>query len=112
MDRETKKIKTENHEIEIKTYITAGEKRQLRDVLLKGIKMDIIGETPKVSDFSPEVITESENRAIEIMIVSIDGNKDNILQRFMEFKSNEYDQVMREIDEITREATYSVKKKT
>jgi CRISPR/Cas system CMR-associated protein Cmr1 (group 7 of RAMP superfamily) len=112
MERETKKIKTENHVVEIKTYITAGEKRQLRDVLLKGLKMDIAGETPRISDFSPEIITEAENKAIEIMIVSIDGNKENIFQRFMEFRSDEYDQVMEEIDKITREVVYSVKKKT
>jgi len=111
MDRETRIIKTQNHQVEIKTYITAGEKRQLRDVLLKGMKVNMEGDTPRISEFYPDVITEAENRAIEIVVVSIDGSKENILQRLLDFKADEFDQVMEEIDKITKEVVYNVKKK-
>jgi len=112
MDRETKIIKTQNHQVEIKTYITAGEKRQLRDVLLKGMKINMEENTPKISELSPDIITEAENRAIEIVVVSIDGAKENILQRLLEFKNDEFDQVMEEVNKITSEVVYNVKKKT
>jgi hypothetical protein len=112
MDRETKIIKTQNHQVEIKTYITAGEKRQLRDVLLKGMKVNMEGDTPRISEFSPDVITEAENRAIEIVVVSIDGSRENILQRLLDFRAEEFDQVMEEIDKVTREVVYNTKKKT
>jgi len=112
MERETKVIKTENHQVEIKTYLTAGERREIRNVYLKGLKLNIEGVVPKISEFPPELITEAENKVIETVIVSIDGSKENILQRFLEFKIPEYEQVMAEIDKVSGGAEFEVKKKT
>jgi len=105
MERETKKITTPSGKaVELKTYLTAGEAKELSLVFLKGMKLDYDAETKKpiVKDISGSLINEAENRAIELIVVSFDGSNENILGRLLELKSTEFDFVMEEINKITK----------
>lgn len=105
MDRETKKIITPSgKEVELKTYLTAGEEKELRLVFLKGTKMDIDMETQKpiFKDVSGAIADDAENKLIEIMLVSLDGSKENILSRILELRKEEFDFIVEEINKITK----------
>lgn len=105
MERETKKIITPSEKVvELKTYLTAGEAKELSLVFLKGMKLDYDAETKKpiVKDISGSLINEAENRAIELIVVSFDESNENILGRLLELKSTEFDFVMEEINKITK----------
>ena len=112
MDRETKEIKSGNHTVIVKTYLTAGERRVLRNVLLANLKFDLQEEKPDIKDFSPELLEQIENKTIEQVIVSFDGSSENILQRMLELKEKEFDDIMIEINKIAQGENFKeVKKK-
>ncbi len=105
MERETKKITTPSGKVvELKTYLTAGEAKELSLVFLKGMKLDYDPETQKstVKDMSGQLMNEAENRAIELVVVSFDESNENILGRLLELKNTEFSFIMDEINKITK----------
>jgi len=111
MERELKEIKIGNHTFKVKAYITAGEKRYLRDILLKSAKIDFTSPEPKLGELSPEVVSEFENALITTLVVEMDGSSDNILNRVLEMKAEDFDELINKLDEISRDALYGLKKK-
>lgn len=108
MDRETTTIKTpvDKHEIVLKSWITGREKRELRKPFLKEIKISLKkGEKDAEAESfnSFEAMNEAENKAIEIMIVSINGKKENILNTVLDMKEKDYSFIIKEINKITKE---------
>ena len=101
MDRETKTIKVAGHEIVLKTYLTVRENREVRDVLLKNIKFGIDEGEAKIDSIPPEVISQIENKNIEMVVVSVDGKNENILETILEFRADEFAELMKEITAIT-----------
>ena len=111
MERETKTIKTPSgKEAVLKTYLTAGEKRQLRSVFLKGMQVDFKEGVPEIKDISGAILDEAENKAIELTVISFDGSQENILARLLELPIDEYDFIIEEINKITREKGFEEKK--
>jgi hypothetical protein len=105
MDRETKKITTPSgKEVELKTYLTAGEAKELSLIFLKGMKLDYDPETkkPTVKDMSGQLMNDAENRTVEIMVVSFDGSAENILGRILQLRNDEFEFIMEEINKITK----------
>lgn len=110
-DRETKTLEIAGHKVIIKTYLTAGERRSLRSLLLSSLKFDILEEKPDIKDFSPELIEKTEDKTIEIVVVSLDDSTENIFQRMMELKDNEFDAIMTEVNKVTQGEDLEGKKK-
>ena len=74
MNRETKIVTTPgNNKIELKTYITGREERELQQVYLSKMT-DIAGEQKPA--ITSEIVIQAQNKAWEMVIVSINGNKD------------------------------------
>lgn len=112
MERETKKITTPlGKVVELKTYLTAGEEKELRLIFLNGMKLDYDSETkkPVVKEMPGSLMNEAENRGIELMVVSFDGSSENILGRLLEIRSDEFDFIMEEINKIAKP---NIEKKT
>lgn len=103
MERETKKFKTKNgFEIEIKTYLTYGESQKLQAVFLKNMEMDTMDLEKKSGKVNGNVIIEAQKKAIEIIVVSINGEKENILDKFMDLPKEDGDEAYAEIDKISQ----------
>ena len=98
MNRETKNIETpiDKHKIVLKSWISGREKRELRDILLTGMKMGKDGNV--ITD--PQTTSKTEDKAIELLIVSIDGDDKDILNKVLDMKSADFDFLMKEIDNI------------
>ena len=110
-NRETKTVKIKEHEAVIKTYLTAGERRVLRNALLTEMKLDILGDTPNIKEISPEIIEKSENKTIEQVVVSFDSSSENIVERMLAIKSEEFDEIMTEVNKVAQGEAFEVKKK-
>jgi len=107
MERETKIIRTPNkHKVEIKSYITGREKRELRDVFLNEMDMNVQGGEPEIKEIKGSIIKKAENKAIEIVVVAVDGNKNKILDRILDMRSEDYDFVIGEINKVTKETDF------
>lgn len=110
--RETKKIITSgNKEIEIYTYITGGEARQIQNIFLEGMKFKVSGEGQTTSnEMSASLASVAQDKVIELLVVSVNGVKENVLKAMLDLPKNDFDEVLTEIDKVQN--PLSVEKKT
>lgn len=93
--RETKILEIGGHKIEIKTYVTGGEAREIQGVLLKNVK---VGDGGDIGKINATVMTESQDKAIEMIVESFDESKDDILKKVLDLPKNDFDELVLEIN--------------
>lgn len=104
MERSTKKIITpiEKNEIILIDSITGGEyediQRPITDVKLM---IDTLGMA-KGEINAGEATRKSIETAIKIVVVSIDGEKKNILEKLREMHKDDYLFVLKEVDKVVQ----------
>lgn len=100
--RETKTFTTTGgHVIEHKTYITGREMNEIQKVLLKNVKVDVKGAGQDVTGFEASSITELNNKTLEVVVVSVDGKKENVIDTLLDLPNSEYAEVIAKINEVT-----------
>ena len=94
----------------IKPWLTGREKRKVREVFLKDIELKT-DETGKsvASGVKGSLVDAAENIAIETVVVELDGKTDDILNRVLDMRSDDYDALMASINEVTSEKKSSTK---
>lgn len=100
MERATKEIKVGEHTIKVKTYCTGGEFNQIQSVYLRSAKINVIGSTPQVAGFTAEVELEATKKAVELLVVSIDGSTDDVIQKVEDLPYQEYAEIVDEINTL------------
>lgn len=104
--RPTKTITTPGGTIAvIKTYLTAREANQLKQVLYADIKMsmtDIGSGKTEVKDLPATVLLDQERKALEMLIVSLNTSAENIAERLLDLPAGEYDAIVAEVNQVTR----------
>lgn len=110
MERETKELATPNgKKLVLKSYLTARERNQLRDVLLKNTKLSVGSDGAQTSgmDLDGTVLTESQNLLIEVAVVEYDGRTDPkaILNTLLDAKPDEYDYVVEQAGKVNGNLT-------
>jgi len=102
MDRGTKKFKTSGGcEVEIYTYITGGEFYELQEVFMKGANIKV-GEEGKAefSGFDPSLTIKANEKALELLVVSVDGSDKDKVQKLKDLPSSEFEEVVAEINKV------------
>jgi hypothetical protein len=100
--RETQLITTPTgRRVELKTYITGREKRAIENVYYRDVEMTATGGEQTVKGFKAAAIEEAQNTAITTVVVAIDGNQDNILNRVLDLPLADYEAVMQAIEAVT-----------
>lgn len=99
--RETKEIKVGEHTVVIKTYCTGREANEIEQVYLAGTKVSMVGTTPTVDGFSPTVEQDANKKAIEVLVVSLDGTNDDLVNRILDLPNTEYVQIVAALGEIS-----------
>ncbi|MCX6113139.1 MAG: hypothetical protein NTY22_07675 [Proteobacteria bacterium] len=102
---DTKIIETpiEKHKVEVKLWLTGLDRRALRSVYVENAKIEMVGDKPEIKNISGSLVDKAEDKAIEIMVVSVDGNSEDIVKRILEMKDEDCDFVIKSINEITNE---------
>lgn len=87
--------------MEIKTYITLGESREIQSVFLESVEMgmDELGNA-KIGNIKGELAAKAQNKAIEVLIVSVNGKKENVLQAVMDLPKDDGEEILVELDKI------------
>lgn len=105
-ERTTKKITIEGIEFEVNEWITGRESEYINEPIIEATSMKMIvvdGQpTPSLDNFKNTAITESVHRSIESVVVSVDGNKDDILNRVLDLKKDVYDEIVKVVDDIVK----------
>jgi hypothetical protein len=98
MERETKTIKTPGgKEVRLKTYLTARERNELRAIFLENMKF----EGTQVKEIDGGVVDKAERKLLELVVVSYNGSAENIIERLLEERPEEYDFVVSEANKIS-----------
>lgn len=87
-----------NIPVELKPYITARDKRAIRDILLSSTN---INPTGGISGVNTSAINKAEDKTFEIVVLSIGGSMDKILDRIMDLQGQDYDYLLKKVGEIT-----------
>ena len=65
-------------------------------------KVEVQGENYKINDFNPSVKYEVEKEMIKQLVVSVDAQKDNLVDLILDtFKYDEYGELIKVLDELT-----------
>lgn len=89
--REVRELTTPSgKKLEIKTYVTARERNEIRGAMLPYMNVDT--STNKVDDkISGDVLIKAEPKLIEVIVSTYDGSSENILDRILDGSPEDYD---------------------
>lgn len=122
----TKTTPIDSYEVVLKSWLTGREQRQIRSVLLEGVKFSASPETEKEneeedqkdkssfsSDFSIDgsSIDKQQDAKIKAIVVSVDGQTDNVLDKILDMHSKDMDFIINEIEKISDSLDETTKKK-
>lgn len=102
MSREVKVITTQNGtKVEVYTYITGREAREVSNVFLEGMKFQVgaDGQT-KTNEVSAAIGSQAQDKAIELLVKSVNGATDKVLATVLDLPKADFDEVIAEIDKI------------
>jgi len=110
MARTTTKFKTptDAHEIEVHEYLTGGEAEQIQDAVIGDVKVDIGGETS--GELSGKNVRKAQDTTLKLMLVSVDGSKDDLIKTVKDFRQKDYQAVIDKINKLTSEEASPEKK--
>jgi len=102
--RETKKIilPITKQEVEIYTYITGGEKRQLNEILTLGISADASGQ-PK-GEIPISSVYKANDKALELLTATLKIEEINNLP------VGDYDFLLAEVNKVSNDSDFAQKK--
>ena len=102
--RETKEFVTPvgKNKIVAYSYLTGREKRAISDVFLRSTKFSM-DENQKIKTDSVDatLTNKSRDRAISLIVVSVDGVKEDVVNKILDLRNEDYEFVVAEIDKIT-----------
>ena len=86
--------------IVLKEFITGRDMRTLREIYLKVGKIDLAGNN--VSDIDPAMVNEAESKALELVVMSVDGKTEGIIDTILDMPSQDYDFLVQAVNDITQ----------
>lgn len=105
MPRETNSITTANgHVVEHYSYLTGKEARQIQEVFASHVEIhaDQIGS--RSGTIKGDVILKSQDKALEILVVSVDGKKENPVRILEDLPAADYADVVKAFNKIVEHA--------
>lgn len=105
-DRETVEFKTKSGEntVVLHTYLTRRERRAIKNALFGGKEIAVDGKNDIKASVSMELTDKAEDETFKLMVVSLNGSEENILERLLELPDTEADEIKAKIDELTSPA--------
>ena len=107
--KETKEITTpiDKHKVVLKSFITGRDSRELKNVYFKDAEFYLDGAQPKSSKLDMAKLTqEAEDKAIEIVVVSVDGKEDNKVDAILDMRKQDSDFVISEINKVANDENF------
>ena len=97
---ETKELTTAGgHTVVLKSFVTARDMRVLKDMYLAVAKFDQKGG--EIFDIDIEKANEIENKTLELVVVSLDGGTEGILEKLLDLPSRDYNEIFEQVQEVT-----------
>lgn len=100
-DRETHEIVTpsKSHTLVLRSWINGREKQRIDGSMFNNISTEGEGSDMKPK-LSGSMITNKENASIEVVVVSVDGNQADVLNRVLDMRVKDFDFVVENVEQI------------
>ena len=110
--RESKTVQVGTHTIALKTYLTAREGNQLKDMVYSKIAYKTEnGESSSIVDMKGTDVLVQELATIKLCVIALDGSTENIVDRLQDdLTTAEYQKVKESVDELTKDLFPTPKK--
>lgn len=100
-DRETFEIVTpvKGHVVVLRSWITGRESQKIDGAMFKGVGTTQDGKrlTPKLSE---SMLSDQENASIEVVVVSVDGKENDIVNSILNMRAKDYSFVVAEVAKV------------
>lgn len=104
LNRETRPFVTPSgNTIVLNTYLTGRETAEIKSILLSAVKVavsDLEAKKTDMSGISGEVISQQERKTLDALVVSVNGDAENPVEKLLDLPSSEYEAVLKEIEKI------------
>jgi hypothetical protein len=109
---ESIEIKTpiESHILILKKWLTGGDARNINSILLDDLEIAAGGNAQTETKIKGEKLTRMIDKQIETVVMDLDGSSENILQRLLDMRSEDYNFVVEEVQKICNQQANSEKK--
>ena len=81
---------------ELKDWITGREEREINNILLSSAQFDAHG----MKGFDASTTIKADDNAFEIIVKSVDGATDDLLNRILDLHSKDYAFVKEKVNEV------------
>jgi len=110
--RDTKELTLPKSEkkVVIKTWMSGGEWQEMQNEMLQGMKIN--PQQPQSSEFDVATMAKANEKALNLLVVSVDGKEENCVEALKEMHVADYRFVIDEINKITQETTNEKEKKS
>jgi len=85
----------------IKEYSTGRESNEMQNIYLSSAKISVVGNTPKIDGFDPKAEEQVIKKMIELLVVSVDGVTENVVDAVLDMRTSDYDAVVEKLNEVT-----------
>lgn len=100
-DRETFEIVTpvKGHVVVLRSWITGRESQKIDGAMFKGVSTTQDGKklTPKLSE---SMLSDQENASIEVVVVSVDGKENDVVNAVLNMRAKDYSFVTAEVAKV------------
>ena len=79
-------LKSGNHVVTLREYLTGREKRAVKNALWHGKKMQIRDGKGESDPVPMDEIDASTDKTIELMVVAVDGKAENVLETVLDMR--------------------------
>ena len=101
---ETKTIETPigKQKVELKCWLTGRDRRAIDSVFYEDVKIGMVDNKPDVDGFKGSLINKAQDRLLEVIVVSVDGVTEGCLDKVLEMREDDFNFVLKEVEEITK----------
>lgn len=100
-DRETFEIVTpvKGHKVVLRAWITGRESQKIDGAMFKGVGTTGDGKRlqPKLSE---SMLADQENASIDIVVVSVDGKNNDLVNTILNMRKADYEHVLKEVQRV------------
>lgn len=99
-DRETHTLTTpRGHLVVLRSWINGREKQRIEGTMFANVSTEGQGSDMKPT-MSNSMLADRENTSIEAVVVSVDGNQTDVVERILDMHAQDYDVVTLRVQQI------------
>ena len=99
--REEKELTIGKHKVMVHTFVTGRELRGIESAMMDKLEMSQKDGAQQITGFKGSMLSDRQDMQIKAVVVSVDGNAENVIDLVLDLPSIESEQIMDYVKELT-----------